>query len=165
MQILSDPLHMDTMPVSDLQCFSRQSPLPRVKCLTSRLECSLLMLPNHQSLERWAFFTTHKDGDAGFGLSPGLKVTIFERMAPSTRRFCALKWKLFDSQCRNRNLDPVYCPAGSMLEFLKELFCLPFYVWDKTFLLCLCSFLELSVVLEGFTTLGLNSWSQSLRGF
>lgn len=123
MHVISDPLHLATTPVSDLQSFSRQRHLLRVKCLTSRLECSLLMLPSHQILEQWPFLTAHKDGNAGIGLSPGLKVTIFEMMAPSTRRFCALKWKLLYSWCRKHNSDAIHWPAGLVLEFLKELFC------------------------------------------
>ncbi len=37
----------------------------------------------------------------------------------STRKLYALKWKLFTSWCRDRQLDPVNCPVGTVLEFLQ----------------------------------------------
>ncbi len=48
--------------------------------------------------------------------------TILNSRAPSTRRLYALKWKLFASWCRQRNLDPVHCPVCSILEFPQSYF-------------------------------------------
>ncbi len=48
--------------------------------------------------------------------------TIINYKAPSTRRLFAFKWKIFASWCRQRVLDPVHCPIGSVLEFLQSHF-------------------------------------------
>lgn len=53
------------------------------------------------------------------GLSTEVVETILQSRAPSTRKLYALKWKLFTSWCQERQLDPVYCPIGSVLEFLQ----------------------------------------------
>ncbi len=53
------------------------------------------------------------------GLSTEVVETILQSRAPSTRKLYALKWKLFTSWCRDRQLDPVNCPVGTVLEFLQ----------------------------------------------
>ena len=56
------------------------------------------------------------------GLSTEVVQTILSSRAPSTRRLYATKWKLFTSWCTDHHLDPVHCPAGSVLQFLQERF-------------------------------------------
>ncbi|XP_042583419.1 uncharacterized protein LOC109076134 [Cyprinus carpio] len=56
------------------------------------------------------------------GLSAEITNTIINSRAPSTRCLYAFKWKLFASWCRQRSLDPFYCPIGSVLEFLQSRF-------------------------------------------
>ncbi len=53
------------------------------------------------------------------GLSTEVVETILQSRAPSTRKLYTLKWKLFTSWCRDRQLDPVNCPVGTVLEFLQ----------------------------------------------
>ncbi|XP_058653777.1 uncharacterized protein LOC131553263 [Onychostoma macrolepis] len=52
-------------------------------------------------------------------LSAEVVETILQSRAPSTRKLYALKWRLFTSWCGDRQLDPVYCPVGTVLEFLQ----------------------------------------------
>ncbi len=56
------------------------------------------------------------------GLSTEVIETILHSIAPSTRKLYALKWKVFPSWCRYRQLDPVNCPVGTVLEFLQDQF-------------------------------------------
>ncbi len=56
------------------------------------------------------------------GLSTEVVETILQSRAPSTRKLYALKWRLFTSWCGERQLDPVYCPVGTVLEFLQAQF-------------------------------------------
>ncbi len=56
------------------------------------------------------------------GLSTEVVETILQSRAPSTRKLYALKWKLFTSWCGDRQLDPVNCPIGTVLEFLQAHF-------------------------------------------
>ncbi len=53
------------------------------------------------------------------GLSPEVVETILQSRAPSTRKLYALKWRLFTSWCGDRQLDPVNCLVGTVLEFLQ----------------------------------------------
>lgn len=48
--------------------------------------------------------------------------TIPHSGAPSTRKLYSIKWKLFTSRFRDRQLDPVNCLIGTVLEFLQERF-------------------------------------------
>ncbi|XP_067273076.1 uncharacterized protein [Pseudorasbora parva] len=52
-------------------------------------------------------------------LSAEVIETILDSRAPSTRKLYALKWRLFSVWCRERQLDPVNCPVGTVLEFLQ----------------------------------------------
>ncbi len=54
------------------------------------------------------------------GLSTEVVETILQSRAPSTRKLYGLKWNLFTSWCRDRQLDPVNFPVGSVLEFLQD---------------------------------------------
>ncbi len=56
------------------------------------------------------------------GLSTEVVETIFQSRAPSTRKLYALKWRLFTSWCGDRQLDPVNCLIGTVLEFLQARF-------------------------------------------
>ncbi len=56
------------------------------------------------------------------GLSTEVVETILQSRAPSTRKLYGLKWALFTSWCRDRQLDPVNCPVGTVLEFLQARF-------------------------------------------
>ena len=56
------------------------------------------------------------------GLSTEVVETLLQSRAPSTRKLYALRWKLFTSWCRDRQLDPVNCPVGTVLEFLQARF-------------------------------------------
>ncbi|CAM4725781.1 unnamed protein product [Leuciscus chuanchicus] len=56
------------------------------------------------------------------GLSTEVVETILQSRAPSTRKLYALKWKLFSTWCRDRNLNPVNCPIGTVLDFLQDRF-------------------------------------------
>ncbi len=56
------------------------------------------------------------------GLSTEVAETILQFRAPSTRKLYALKWKLFTSWCGDRQLDPVNCPIGTVMEFLQARF-------------------------------------------
>ncbi len=56
------------------------------------------------------------------GLSAETTITIINCRAPSTRRLYGFKWRFFASWCRQRALDPVHCPIGSVLEFLQSRF-------------------------------------------
>ncbi len=53
------------------------------------------------------------------GLSTEVVETILQSRAPSMRKLYALKWRLFTSWCGDRQLDPVNCPVGTVLEFLQ----------------------------------------------
>ncbi len=48
--------------------------------------------------------------------------TILHSRASFTRKLYCLKWVVFTSWCRNRQLVPVNCPVGSVLEFLQGRF-------------------------------------------
>ncbi len=54
-----------------------------------------------------------------FGLSTEVVETILQSRAPSARKLYALKWRLFTSWCRDRQLNPVNCVVGTVLEFLQ----------------------------------------------
>ena len=56
------------------------------------------------------------------GLSAETTETILSSRAASTRRLYAFKWRLFTAWCGNHNVDPVYCPVASVLEFLQDCF-------------------------------------------
>lgn len=56
------------------------------------------------------------------GLSTKVFETILHSRAPSTGKLYSLKWKLFTSWCGDCQLDPVNFSAGSVLQFLQELF-------------------------------------------
>ncbi len=56
------------------------------------------------------------------GLSAEATETIINSKAVSTRRLYALKWKLFTTWCRRREMDQAYCPVASVLEFLQSRF-------------------------------------------
>ncbi len=56
------------------------------------------------------------------GLSNEVVETILQSRAPSMRKLYALKWRLFTSWCGDRQLDPVNCPIGTILEFLQACF-------------------------------------------
>ncbi len=56
------------------------------------------------------------------GLSTEVVETILQSRAPLTRKLYALKWRLFTSWCGDRQLDPVNCPIGTVLEFLQARF-------------------------------------------
>ncbi len=45
--------------------------------------------------------------------------TILQSRAPSTSKLYTLKWRLFTSWCRDRQLEPVHCPVRTVLEFLQ----------------------------------------------
>ncbi len=53
------------------------------------------------------------------GLSTEVVETILQSRDPSMRKLYALKWRLFTSWCRERQLNPVNCPIGTVLEFLQ----------------------------------------------
>lgn len=155
--MLSEPHHMDTMPACDLRCFSRQSLSPRVKSLTSRQECGLLMLPNHQSLDRWACLIAHKDGVSGIGLSPGLTVTMFDTRALKCSQMEATWLLVWEWQLG---------PSFQCLSSFKECFVSRFMTrWLILFWhVCVLSW-ELSVVLEQLTGSRLELLESALRGF
>ncbi len=52
-------------------------------------------------------------------LSTEVVETILQSRAPSTRKLYALKWRLFTSWCGDRQLDPVNCPVGTVLELMQ----------------------------------------------
>ncbi|KAI2664367.1 enzymatic polyprotein [Labeo rohita] len=54
------------------------------------------------------------------GLSTEVVETILQSRAPSMRKLYALKWKLFTSWCRDHQQNPVNCPVGTVLEFLRD---------------------------------------------
>jgi hypothetical protein len=56
------------------------------------------------------------------GLSAGVVETLLSSRAPSTRRLYSLKWNVFSTWCREREVDPVNCPVASVLEFLQDRF-------------------------------------------
>ncbi|KAI2661494.1 Gag-Pro-Pol polyprotein [Labeo rohita] len=56
------------------------------------------------------------------GLSTEVAETILQSKAPSTRKLCGLKWRLFTSWCGDCQLDPVNCPIGTVLGFLQARF-------------------------------------------
>ncbi len=56
------------------------------------------------------------------GLSTEVVETILQSRAPSTRKLYGLKWRLFTSWCGDHQLDPVNCPIGTVLEFLRARF-------------------------------------------
>ncbi len=49
-------------------------------------------------------------------LSTEVVETILHSKAPSTKKLYALKWKVFTSWCSDRQLDPVNCPVGTVLQ-------------------------------------------------
>ncbi len=46
--------------------------------------------------------------------------TIASARAPATRKLYSSKWRVFESWCLARAIDPVNCPVGPVLEFLQE---------------------------------------------
>ncbi len=46
--------------------------------------------------------------------------TIASARAPATRKLYSSKWGVFESWCLARAIDPVNCPVGPVLEFLRE---------------------------------------------
>ena len=56
------------------------------------------------------------------GLSADVVETLLSSRAPSTRRLYSLKWNVFSTWCREREVDPVNCPVASVLEFLQDRF-------------------------------------------
>ncbi|KAJ8004404.1 hypothetical protein DPEC_G00135360 [Dallia pectoralis] len=56
------------------------------------------------------------------GLSTEVVETILHSRAPATRKAYAARWKLFTSWCRERQVDPVYCPVFAVLEFMQQRF-------------------------------------------
>ncbi len=55
------------------------------------------------------------------GLSTEVVETILQSRAPSTKKLYGLKWRI-TSWCGDRQLDPVNCPIGTVLEFLQARF-------------------------------------------
>ncbi len=53
------------------------------------------------------------------GLSTEVVETILQSRAPSTRKTVRLEVETFTSWCGDRQLDPVNCPIGTVLEFLQ----------------------------------------------
>ncbi len=49
-----------------------------------------------------------------------VRETIASARAPATRKLYSSKWGVFKSWCLARAIDPVNCPVGPVLEFLKE---------------------------------------------
>ncbi len=47
--------------------------------------------------------------------------TILQSRVPSMRKLYALEWRLLTSWCGDRQLNPVNCPIGTVLEFLQAL--------------------------------------------
>ncbi len=56
------------------------------------------------------------------GLSTEVVETILQSRAPSMRKLYGLKWRLFTSWYGDRQLDPVNCPIGAVLEFMQACF-------------------------------------------
>ncbi len=56
------------------------------------------------------------------GLWAEITDTIPNSRAPSMKCLYTMKCKLFASWCRQRNLGPVHCLVGSILEFLQNHF-------------------------------------------
>ncbi len=75
--------------------------------------CERLSLRTLRSL--WALF---EEGAQNRAPSEVVE-TILQSRAPSTRKLYGLKWNLFTSWCRDRQLDPVNCPGSSVLEILQ----------------------------------------------
>ncbi len=64
------------------------------------------------------------------GLSTEVVETILQSRAPSTRKLYALKWRIFTSWCGDRQLNPVNCPIGTVLEFLQARLSTGFVWWQ-----------------------------------
>lgn len=56
------------------------------------------------------------------GLSATVVETILSFRSPSTRRLYSLRWNVFSTWCREREVDPVNCAAAAVLEFLQDRF-------------------------------------------
>src|SRR4029434_8685113 len=56
------------------------------------------------------------------GLSDAVVATIQSARAVSTRALYTLKWRSFERWCAARQLDPINCALGVILEFLQQLF-------------------------------------------
>ncbi len=56
--------------------------------------------------------------DAGFPAE--VVQTILSARAPSTRKWYALRWRVFKSWCMTHHADEVHCQVVSVLEFLQE---------------------------------------------
>ncbi len=78
------------------------------------LQCLSLVNRNHPAPEGAQLIAS--------GLSTEVIETILQSRAPSMRRLYALKWRLFTSWCGDRQLDPVNCPIGTVLEFMQARF-------------------------------------------
>ncbi len=52
-------------------------------------------------------------------IASGLSTEVVETILQSRVKLYALKWRLFTSWCGDRQLDPVNCPVGTVLEFLQ----------------------------------------------
>ena len=55
------------------------------------------------------------------GCSEGVKHTVLNARAQSTRAMYANRWKLFTAWCSTHSLDPSGCPVTAVLEFLQHL--------------------------------------------
>ncbi len=55
-------------------------------------------------------------------LSNGVCETIDSARALSTRKLYSSKWRVLESWCLANAVDPVNCPVGSVLEFLRHKF-------------------------------------------
>ena len=55
------------------------------------------------------------------GCSEGVKHTVLNAHAQSTRAMYANRWKLFTAWCSTHSLDPSGCPVTAVLEFLQHL--------------------------------------------
>ncbi|XP_052471136.1 uncharacterized protein LOC128027496 [Carassius gibelio] len=79
------------------------------------------MLAVHRALK---YFLPDLRGHHVLLIASGLPTEVVETptlqsRAPSTRKLYALRLKPFSSWCRDRQLDPVNCPVGTVLEFLQ----------------------------------------------
>ena len=54
-------------------------------------------------------------------LPEGVRNTIIQARAPSTRRLYASKWSVFSKWCTVKHLDPRSCEVPSLLVFLQEM--------------------------------------------
>lgn len=61
------------------------------------------------------------------GLSAEVAETIINSIAPAMRESFFLKWRVFNSWCRQHRLDPVNCTVASVLVFLQNCFYVGLY--------------------------------------